>query len=224
MIDYTNPVFYTYDCRKQFEVVDKKPVNTLPTLDKVKPFYEVHIFNDGNIGLFNINSSRYLKPNIKDKKDNYFIYGLRTIKNRQRQISMHRLIGLAFIDGYQNGYFVDHNDCDKQHCHISNLEWVSHKENTQRAVKNGLGVGRPRIEKKPKVYKSKLEISQGAKNGSNGLTFDKVESIFILAKRGLNRTQIAKEIGVSQPCISQILAGKRWSDHPASILYRSMVV
>ncbi len=50
---------------------------------------------------------------------------------------------------------------------------------------------------------------------------EQVESVFILAEEGYNKPQIGRELGVTQPCISYILSGKRWSNHPASIEYRS---
>ncbi|WP_249870718.1 hypothetical protein [Oceanobacillus saliphilus] len=50
-MDYMNPEFYTYDYRKQFDVVDKVKINTMPTLEIVKDYYEVHMFSHKYIGL-----------------------------------------------------------------------------------------------------------------------------------------------------------------------------
>ncbi|WP_337020029.1 HNH endonuclease [Oceanobacillus massiliensis] len=221
-INYKNPLFYTYECRKQFEIVDKVKINTLLTLETIKPVYECHIFSDGYIGLYNGN--KYLKPTIATGKDNYINYNLATVHGNVKKVYMHRLVGLWKLEGYQDGYFVDHGDNDKSNNLISNLEWISHADNTRKAVKDNCGVGRPRVPVKPKVYKTKLEVSKSANNGKNGLTYDDVTSIFDMLEDGYSMTKIAKTLGVSQPAISQIKSGKRWKEHESSIKYREKVV
>ncbi|WP_243357271.1 HNH endonuclease [Bacillus litorisediminis] len=218
-LSYRNPEFYVGDYRNQFEITDKVKVNALPTLENVKDFYEVHMFNDGYIGVYNTQRNTYLKPKIKDQKDNYFMYGLRTIDNKTKIVYMHRLVGLAWLDGWQEGKFIDHKDTDKQNSLLSNLEWVTPKTNVQRAVKNNLGVGRPRVEKKIKPKLTLLQISESSSKGRNGLTYKQVESVFNMIEEGYNETFIAKKYGVTQACISQIITGKRWKTHPASKLY-----
>ena len=44
----------------------------------------------------------------------------------------------AFISNPKNKPFINHIDCNKQNNKVSNLEWVTAKENTQHAVKTGL--------------------------------------------------------------------------------------
>ncbi|MEH7346015.1 HNH endonuclease [Bacillus sp. JJ1532] len=215
-IDYKNPGFYTGVVRNHIEIVEKVKVNTLPTMDNVKDYYEVHMFEDNYIGVFNTGRQRYLKPHIKDEKDNYFCYGLRTIGNKSKTTYMHRLVGLAWVDGWDIDKVTDHLDNDKQNCLASNLEWVTGKVNTQRAVKDGLGVGRPRVIKVKKPKLTLLELSQSSSKGRNGLSYEQVESVFEMLKEGYSVSSIAKEFKVSQPCISQIVLGKRWKTHPAS--------
>ncbi|AIF43439.1 HNH endonuclease [Virgibacillus sp. SK37] len=201
--------------------MEKRKINTLPTLETAKDSYEIHLSEDGYTKVFNNKTGKYLKQTIGKGKDNYVVCSLVTVDGKSKKTYLHRLIGLAFIDGYKEGYFVDHGDNDKENNHISNLEWVSHKENTQRAVKNGCGVGRP---KKPKVYMTKLEISQSSNNGKKQLSYEDVTRIFALLDDDLSMTEIAKTIGVSQPAVSQIKSGKRWSEHPSSIEYRNQVI
>lgn len=57
---------------------------------------------------------------------------------RRKKFFMHRLVGLLFVDGYKDGYVIDHIDGDKTNNNASNLEWVSRSENTRRAFKLGL--------------------------------------------------------------------------------------
>ena len=188
---------------------------TLPTLENVKDFYEVHMFNDGYISVFNIERKKYIKPHI----DEYFRYGLRTIENTSRTVYMHRIVGLAWIGGWDIDKEIDYIDTNKLNNLIGNLEWVTSKENTQRAIANDLGVGRPRVFKVKKQKLTLLQISQSSSKDRNGLTYEQVESIFTMIERGYSETLIAKKFGVSQPCISQILSGKRWKAHPASKFY-----
>ncbi|UOQ47760.1 HNH endonuclease [Gracilibacillus caseinilyticus] len=216
---YKDAEYYTDKIRRKVAVDKVAMICKLPDLTSVKDNYEVHLFVDGHAGVFNRERYRYLKPSIGDKRSRYFKYQLSTKDGSVKRLYLHRLIGLAFIDGYEEGYFIDHKDCDSLNCHITNLEWVSHKENTQRAVKNGLGVGRPRVPKKPKIYKSKLERSA---SNSKQLNYDDVTKIFSLARKGLTRTEIAKHFGVSQPAISQIFSGVRWSEHEESKKYRGV--
>lgn len=192
--NYRNPEFYTSEVRSQFEIVDMVRINTLPTLEKVKNYYEIHMFSDGFIGLFNNKSGKYLKPNIQK----YFKYGLRTIENKTKLLFMHRIIGFAWLDGYEEGKVIDHLNEDKLLNLTSNLEWVTNKTNILRALSK----------------LSQLEISKRNSRGRNGLTYDQVEEIFQLADIGFPEEWIANQMKVTQPCINQILNGKRWSSHP----------
>lgn len=217
-ITYKNPKFYFGEYRNQFEIIDKIKINTLPTLENIKDYYELHMFSDGYIGCFNNIRKQYIKPHIGDDRSPYFRYGLMTIDNKSKTTYMHRLVGLAFVDGWKIGKMIDHKDTDELNNLISNLEWVTGKENTQRAVKKGLGVGRPRVFR-IKKKKTRIQISESSSKGRNGLTFEQVGEIMSLFDSGMSVTSIAKEFGVTQPAISQILQGKRWKDHPARGLY-----
>ena len=62
----------------------------------------------------------------------------------------------AFIDNLDNKPFVNHIDCNKKNNNISNLEWVTAKENTQHAVKNG-------------IFDNMAKINSEKMKGKNGL-------------------------------------------------------
>ena len=51
---------------------------------------------------------------------------------------IHKLVAWAFCNLPDKLEVVDHLDGDKGNNHYTNLEWVTHGENTRRALKNGL--------------------------------------------------------------------------------------
>jgi len=62
------------------------------------------------------------------------------VVNHAKARPLHRLIGLVFIPTtFTDGrYFINHKDANKSNNDLSNLEWVTMKENAQHAVENDL--------------------------------------------------------------------------------------
>lgn len=70
---------------------------------------------------------------------------------------IHRLVAEAFIGPQPDPtYQIDHIDGNKANNHVSNLEWVTPKENTNRAIKNGQR--KPYTEKRRKAIGEKLKM------------------------------------------------------------------
>lgn len=59
-------------------------------------------------------------------------------KGKKKQVYVHRLLANHFIPNVDDLPQVNHKDGDKLNNNLDNLEWVTHKENTVHAYKNGL--------------------------------------------------------------------------------------
>ena len=54
------------------------------------------------------------------------------------RFSVHRLVAIHFVNGYEEELTVNHIDGNKHNNCADNLEWVTHKENLEHAMKSGL--------------------------------------------------------------------------------------
>lgn len=97
---------------------------------------EVWKYVEGYEGLYKVSSLGRIfnckKNKIYDLKPN--VSGYVTVylsKNgKGKSYSVHRLVAKAFIPNTYNKEFVNHIDEDKSNNKVSNLEWVTPKENT----------------------------------------------------------------------------------------------
>ena len=64
-------------------------------------------------------------------------HGYPVVKLADRHFRLHRLIALTFIPNPENLPYVDHISGEKTDCRVANLDWVTPKQNTQRAMDTG---------------------------------------------------------------------------------------
>ena len=59
------------------------------------------------------------------------------LKGRRRMMGVHQLVMLAFVGSCPKGFQINHKDCDKLNPRLSNLEYVTQKQNAEHAVLMG---------------------------------------------------------------------------------------
>ena len=102
-------------------------------------------------------------------------------------ITVHKLVAIAFCDGYKDGLCVNHKDGNKLNNVDSNLEWVTHSQNIKHAFDIGIKV----------AAKTNMVIS----NEQFALVVQRINN-------GEKQTKIAKEYGVTPGAICKRL--KDW--------------
>ncbi|MFA7290120.1 MAG: NUMOD4 domain-containing protein [Melioribacteraceae bacterium] len=92
------------------------------------------ISNLGNV--FSVRNNKELKNSFNKRNGYYYIRLYNHCKNKALYI--HRLVAIEFILNPKNLKEVNHKDCNKSNNNVSNLEWVSRKQNIQHAHLNNL--------------------------------------------------------------------------------------
>ena len=104
----------------------------------IKDYEDLYLVsNTGLVKSLHWGKEKLLKQVIRSKNYQYYFVGL--LKNKKRKyFAVHRLVAQAFIENANNYTQVDHLDGNKLNNNANNLEWVTPKENTNRAWKLGL--------------------------------------------------------------------------------------
>lgn len=121
------------------------------------------------------------------EKDGYIVVSLKSPRFIKK---LHRLVAIAFIPNPENKPQVNHIDSNRSNNYVSNLEWVTPKENTQHSLKVG------RISAGEKHYAAKL---------NNKIVVEIRES-------KLKTSELAKKYNVSWGTIDSVRNGLTWKN------------
>lgn len=138
---------------------------------------------------------KYKGRTVKPSTSKGYQYAHLCKLSKYTTISIHRLVALAFIPNPDNLPQVNHIDGNKQNNHVSNLEWVTEKENINHAWDNGLAT------------------NSGENNVLAKLTEDDVRFIrsnYNPAIPEFGQKALAEKFGVKQPVISKVVHRKSW--------------
>lgn len=111
----------------------------------------------------------------------------------KRSEMVHRMVAMAFCSGYKTGLTVNHIDCNKLNNKAENLDWVSYKDNSKHAFKNGLY---------DKVIETQKKRWSKSGNPRSKLSNQQRSQVLQLIKAGFQNKQIAKLYKVKPESIS----------------------
>lgn len=115
---------------------------------------------EGKYQISNLGKIRILKEMVLQVNKNGYVT-INLYKNaKSKRVTVHRLVAKHFILNPENKKCVNHKDCNRTNNNVNNLEWCTHKENTQYSMKYGnsknlikrLNDIRPQTQKKVNQY------------------------------------------------------------------------
>ena len=123
-------------------------------------------------------------------------------KCKQETALVHSVVARTFLGKRAEGMQINHKDGNKTNNHVSNLEYVTHKENSDHAIRTGLC------------------NSVGENNANSKLVEQDVIDIYSMAQSGrFTQQQIADKYNIVQVAVSDIVTGKRWGS-VTGVVYR----
>lgn len=147
------------------------------------------------------------KKELKQRlnEDGYYIVTLGKLEEGRTTFFVARLVGMLFVDGYQDGFEINHKDFRRTNNYYKNLEWVSHQDNIQHTLDNN--------------YDVFCAGHQGSKNGRAVYTQEQVNKMRELhEKDGLTTMEIVKYF---YPDADFAFRKKRWSRINDIITYKT---
>lgn len=137
---------------------------------------------------------RILEQNLAYSVDNRYRRVLLCSHGTNERQSVHALVATAFLGARPHGHEINHKNGDKRDNRVSNLEWVTRKEN-QRHSWDVLG----RL------------VARGEQNGSSKLSVNQVRAIRKRYESGsVSQAKLAVQYGISQHQISRIVRRQNW--------------
>jgi hypothetical protein len=151
------------------------------------------------------NSERILKAT--NNSWGYLVVGLQGPEG-EKQFRVHLLVAHAFIGPRPLGLIIDHINGNKHHNWVSNLEYVTYKENDRR-YREMSGCKPPDLNR---IYIERYGMSASRKLRAK-ITEETVLKIRELrAQTGWGHIRIARALDLTSGIVSPILANRTWRD------------
>ena len=115
----------------------------------------------------------------------------------QKYMSVHRIVGKAFIPNPNNCPDINHKNLNKSDNRVENLEWVTEKQNIQHAIANG-----------------RINHIFGENNHKSILTWELIKQIReeYLLNNKISQSALGKKYGVSKYAITAVISNEHWFD------------
>lgn len=166
---------------------------------RIKGFPDYIVCSNGSI-ISEKRGSRKVLTGGRTGEDGYNSVSLRH-NGRQEQKLIHRLVAENFIPIEDGKFQVNHIDGNKLNNDVSNLEWVSPKENMVHAVENGLWTP------PSKDHYNKMRETARTKNAM--FTLEEASDIIEMKEfLGLSCRELSKIIGCDKGVIQRLVNGK----------------
>ena len=129
------------------------------------------ISNLGNVLSLNYGAKNHtlsnIKKQLKQSKSSTGYLHVQLYKNGSVSTKLvHLLVANAFLPNTENKSEINHIDGNKNNNSASNLEWVTHKENLNHAIKTGLRSPTPMLGKAGRKNKLSKKVVQLNLDGS----------------------------------------------------------
>jgi len=96
------------------------------------------ITDEGKLYSLMSGKKKLLKPTkVKRRQTSYEETRIRFADGKNKGVKIHRLVAQAFIPNPENKPQVNHIDSNGLNNHVSNLEWVTNKENHRHSLNQG---------------------------------------------------------------------------------------
>jgi hypothetical protein len=137
------------------------------------------------------------------------VYPMVTLCNKgvRHPAAVHGLVAAAFIGPRPDGAVVNHKDGNKKNNHVSNLEFVTPRENSIHAAKTGL-LNPPRGSRSGWNTKRSAMLRSVRRRAK--LDEDKVSDILESLQNGQSPKSLAEKYGVDRSTISYVKRGHTW--------------
>jgi hypothetical protein len=181
----THERYFTYICIMNHEKNNQIKCEILFDIVGYEGLYSVS--KDAKV--YSWKTKKYLKPQLQN--NGYVTVGL-YLNKKSKVIPVHRIVAQAFLPNPLSLRTVNHKDFDKTNNNVSNLEWMTHQENSLHSTNRG--------------------IVSGENNGNSKLTKQQVIEIRQKYKfRKYTYLDLSKEYGVLKTYVGRIINRQVWN-------------